>query len=222
MSAAHWSTEAFKVVAMLAVAAGLVAVLSFGRTQAAAPAAVAFNPRDAAVFIETFKGHGSGVVIAPGLVLTAKHVVDKAEGLKANGRDAKVLWTGGKGGDIALLAADTSGRRPAEINCAAPAQGDDVVIHGNPLVLRNIATHGKVGSSEPQTADPDFEDSVVIDATIAPGNSGGGVFNTRGQLVGIVNAVMMAPSSHPFMQATTPLGLMTAGPTLCKLLGRAA
>lgn len=209
---------------LVAAVSGFAAHVTYKPTQAAiaaAPAPTPFNPRDAAVRIETPKGHGSGVVIAPGLVLTAKHVVEKAESVRVGEHGARVLWMSGKGGDIALLAADTAGRRPAEINCSAPVQGDEVVIHGNPLILRDIATHGKIASSAPQQVE-ELADMVVVDATINPGNSGGGVFGKDGRLVGIVDAVMLVQMNPFSPSSVTPLGLITPGSTLCKLLGRVA
>lgn len=200
-------------------------------TGVANPAARA-TPARTSVYIEVAEGHGSGVVIGHNRVLTAAHVVkgaDKVTVTFADGskREATVLWSGAPtkehpGHDLAMLQVDTGANAPARMSCARQEQGTPIVVYGNPLHFRAIATWGRIASYTEQQIDG-LAEVAVIDATVNPGNSGGGVFNEAGELVGIVNAVALAPTYGGMMMPTsaiTPLGIVTPSTVACRLLGR--
>lgn len=166
--------------------------------------------------------HGSGVVIAPGVVLTNQHVVEKNDKPKVefpNGdkRDAKVAWKGLNGYDLAVLFVDTGNVKPAEIDCAPSQVGRPIYAHGHPMSLRNITTWGKV-SSVPMTADEEIVDAVILDLTITSGNSGGGVWSGN-KLVGISTAVL-ARGGFFGPAAQTGHSVMIPASAICRVLGR--
>ena len=133
-------------------------------------------------------GSGSAVVIAPGLVLTAAHVAVN-DNLLINGKPTKTLKIS-KDVDLALV--------QAQVDCPcvklgeSPSIGDSVVAVGWPLGKIEYATPGSVQG---------WADGMLwTDTTIAPGNSGGGMFafqNGEWKLVGIT--VQVAGMGWGFM-----------------------
>lgn len=174
------------------------------------------------VAINDAGSHGSGVVIAPGVVLTNKHVVEKLDKLKVefpggDKRDATVAWKGVNGYDLAVLLVDTGTVRPAEIDCAPSPVGRTIFAHGHPRHLRNITTWGKV-SSTPLTSDDEIADAVVLDLTITSGNSGGGVWSGN-KLVGLATAVL-ATGGFFGPSGQTGHSVMIPASAICRVLGR--
>ena len=149
-------------------------------------------------------GSGSGVVIAKEYVLTNYHVVEGAHSLKIsideneeNLFDATVVASDSDK-DVAVLHVPGLPLEPVELgNSDDLVIGDWVVCIGNPIGFTGTATAGIVSglnreiASENSTFDKYGRRSQVVnsmiqtDAAINSGNSGGGMFNTAGQLVGI-------------------------------------
>lgn len=166
-------------------------------------------------------GHGSGVHIGDGYVLTAAHVTAGKEtmaylrddGLKGS---ATVLWEN-KARDISLVRIDTdSGISAANLECREPDPGETVLLKGNPLNLEHITTYGRVAGSAVPIAH--WESVVPVDASIAGGMSGGGMFDTDGDLIGINVGMALQPLG---MAATAVgLSLIVPGSAICGLLAR--
>ena len=143
-------------------------------------------------------GLGSGVVIAPGLVLTNNHVVADADELKVKTADkrvltAKVVGTDPKS-DLALLKldGDSSGLVPLELGDSARLRlGDVVLAVGNPFGVGQTVTMGIVSAKgRANMGIVDYEDFIQTDAAINPGNSGGALVDMEGHLVGINTAIL--------------------------------
>ena len=148
-----------------------------------------------------FEGLGSGVVVDPsGWVLTAAHVVQTAEEVNvelASGETvpAKVVASEVLV-DLALLKLD---RAPAKLVAAQPGDssrleiGDPIFIVGAPLGISQSLTVGHVsGRRQANALFGGFEAAELIqtDAAINTGNSGGPMFNMRGEVVGIVSSIL--------------------------------
>ena len=144
-------------------------------------------------------GAGSGVIISSdGYILTCAHVVDGASTITVTigDKDYTATLVGeDTTSDIAVIKIDADGLTPATVgNSDGLKVGQSVMAVGNPLgELGGTVTGGMIsalnrsvtiqGSSSVNTMS-----LIQMDASVSPGNSGGGLFNMNGELVGIVNA----------------------------------
>jgi S1-C subfamily serine protease len=154
------------------------------------------EPSVVTVLVE--EGLGSGVVFRDGgLVLTNQHVVQDAEtvelALADGGRTrAEVIGTD-EITDLAVLRAERTDLPAASFQTELPPPGAVVLALGSPLGFRNSVTLGivsGVGREIPGSAEqaPALVDLIQTDAAISPGNSGGALVDTQGQVIGINDA----------------------------------
>ena len=141
-------------------------------------------------------GSGSGVILTEdGYIATCAHVVDGAKSVKVTLNDdttydATIVGTDAKN-DIAIIKIEATGLTPAVVGDSETLTvGSEVIAIGNPLgELRGTATAGII-SAVNRTIEVENQTMTLIqtDAAISPGNSGGGLFDATGKLIGIVNA----------------------------------
>lgn len=143
------------------------------------------------------KGAGSGVIISSdGYIVTNHHVIDNANTIKVTLRDASTTYDAtligsDEDNDIALIKIDAEGLTAATFgDSSSLAVGDYVVAIGNPLgTLGGTVTDGIISALAREVTIEDKNMTLLqTNAQISPGNSGGGLFNEKGELVGIVNA----------------------------------
>ncbi|MDO4852783.1 MAG: trypsin-like peptidase domain-containing protein, partial [Clostridia bacterium] len=142
------------------------------------------------------EGSGSGVILTEdGYIATCAHVVENASKIKVYLNDdteyEATLVGQDKRNDIAIIKIDAANLTAAEIGDSDMLTvGEDVIAIGNPLgELRGTATSGIISAlRRPVTVENSEMELVQTDAAISPGNSGGGLFNASGKLIGIVNA----------------------------------
>ena len=141
-------------------------------------------------------GSGSGIVLtSDGYIITCKHVVDGAETIKVILNDdteyeATLIGSDARS-DLAVLKIEAVGLAPATLGDSDMLTvGEEVIAIGNPLgELRGTATSGIVSALSRDVMVGSVDMSLIqTDAAISPGNSGGGLFNSSGSLIGIVNA----------------------------------
>ena len=145
-------------------------------------------------------GAGSGVIISDdGYILTCAHVVEGASNVTVSINDTDytaAIIGADTDSDVAVLKIDAEGLTPAVVGDSnALAVGEEVVAVGNPLGnLSGTVTNGIVSALNRNVPIQNNDGTVLnltliqTNASISPGNSGGGLFNMAGELVGIVNA----------------------------------
>jgi serine protease Do len=156
-------------------------------TPAAPPAIQAALVTDASVvYVDTGSGHGSGVHIGDGYILTAGHVADSAKILHIKTSDGKtrpadVLWIN-KEYDVALLRTDPKDIGAATLSCRYAHVGEDIRAIGNPLSLEFVSSYGRI-SGDVRKLGP-WKSVLVTDLTTVMGQSGGPVFDEGGGIGG--------------------------------------
>jgi len=149
-------------------------------------------------------GSGSGIILtSDGYIVTCKHVVDGAETIKVilnddTEHEAKLIGSDSRT-DLAVLKIEATGLTPATLGDSDMLTvGEDVIAIGNPLgELRGTATSGIVSALSREVTVGSMDMSLIqTDAAISPGNSGGGLFNASGSLIGIVNAKASGSNSE--------------------------
>jgi S1-C subfamily serine protease len=140
---------------------------------------------------------GSGFILdKQGLILTNNHVIDNAQRVEVTLSDkhkykATVL-TVDKNHDLALLKIDAPNLVPATLSDSRNlAVGQRVYAIGNPFGLSGTMTRGIISAIRsirgPQ-GNP-IEDAIQTDASVNPGNSGGPLLNSRGEVIGITTMI---------------------------------
>lgn len=145
-------------------------------------------------------GVGTGFIIsADGQIVTNAHVVEGADTVKvtlSDGQtlDGKVLGLD-KATDIALVKVDAGKDLPTVAfgDSTKLKVGQDVVAIGNPFGLGNSVTAGIVSALGRDINSGPFDNYIQTDAAINKGNSGGPLFDTQGEVVGI-NTAIFSPS----------------------------
>lgn len=165
-------------------------------------------------------GHGSGAILDGGYILTAGYVSEDAETVTVITRDGKkhegeVLWSNhGYGSyDVSLIYVHSMRNMDgADLSCAEPVLGQDIVVLGNPKQSDWLKTWGKVANPDASKGPQDmWKEVVALDATATHGNSGGPVIDANtGVFVGLL------VGGYP----GTGFTFMVPGKTLCHMLGR--
>ena len=144
-------------------------------------------------------GAGSGVIISSdGYILTCAHVVDGASTITVtiDDKDYTATLVGeDTTSDVAVIKIDATGLTPATVGDSDNLKvGQSVMAVGNPLgELGGTVTGGMISALNRSvtiqgTSSTNTMSLIQMDASVSPGNSGGGLFNMNGELVGIVNA----------------------------------
>ena len=142
------------------------------------------------------QGVGSGFIIDPdGWIVTNHHVVDNAGEIKVTLHDGRKLAATLAGSDpktdLAVLRVEADSALPFVPfgDSDRTRVGDWVLAVGNPFGLGGTVTAGIVSARGRDIGSGPYDDFIQIDAPINRGNSGGPLFNRRGEVVGINTAI---------------------------------
>jgi len=169
-------------------------------------------------------GHGSGVYIGKGLVLTSAHVVQDAAEVtlkSASGgwQQGVILWKSTKY-DVAAIRPFNGGAYDiAPLSCREPKAGEYAVAYGSPLTNEFLYLPGTVAGKPIRMGTLESVSPAAIPLT--NGNSGGPVFNARGYVIGIVAATQITTLFEKF-PSQTGISYFVPGSVICGLLGRSA
>jgi len=145
------------------------------------------------------EGTGSGFFISSdGYIVTNNHVIENAMGIKVNFSDGSIEKAELKGTDpstdIAVIKIYGSGQKALSFaNSDSLKVGQIAIAIGNPLGLQHSVTAGVVsalGRTLRATNGRLIDDVIQTDAALNPGNSGGPLVNSSGQVIGINTAVI--------------------------------
>lgn len=148
-------------------------------------------------------GTGSGVIISEdGYIVTNNHVVKDASEIEITLNDnksykAKLIGTDSKM-DIALLKIDAKEKLPYTVfgNSDNVKIGEWVLAVGNPYNLNSTVTAGIVSAKARNLGDKGIQSFIQTDAAVNPGNSGGALVDTRGNLIGINTMISSMTGSY--------------------------
>jgi S1-C subfamily serine protease len=176
------------------------------------------GPAVAAV-VSKGRGMGSGVAISPdGLIVTNDHVVDGATALEVAFPDGRQLTANVIGADrdtdLALLKAHGAGLPAATLGDSANLRrGQIAVAIGNPLGFDSTVTAGVVsalGRSLMSRSGRPIEDVIQTDAALNPGNSGGALVSSAGDVIGINTAMIRGAQGICFAVASNTVRLVVS------------
>ena len=165
------------------------------------------------------EGSGSGVIISTdGYIVTNNHVIDNASTVEVTLNDkrkfdAKVIGTD-PSTDIALLKIEAENLPIIEFGDSDDLHiGEWVLAVGNPFNLTSTVTAGIVSAKARNinilNAEMKIESFIQTDAAVNPGNSGGALVNTRGELIGINTAIASQTGSYSGYSFAVPTTIVS-------------
>ena len=159
------------------------------------------------------RGQGSGFIISPdGVILTNAHVVRDAKEVTVKLTDrrefkAKVLGADAKT-DIAVLRIDASNLPTVSLGSTRDLKvGEWVLAIGSPFGFENTVTAGVVSAKGRSLPDDSGVPFIQTDAAVNPGNSGGPLFNARGEVVGINSQIYSRSGGYQGVSFAIPIDL---------------
>ncbi len=159
------------------------------------------------------QGEGSGFIVSPdGVILTNAHVVDDASKVTVKLTDhrefeARVIGSD-KTSDVAVLKID--GKDLPVVRLGDPsslAVGEWVVAIGSPFGFENSVTAGIVSAKGRNLPDDTYVPFIQTDVAVNPGNSGGPLFNLRGEVVGINSQIYSRSGGYQGVSFAIPIDM---------------
>ena len=161
------------------------------------------------------RGEGSGFIVDPnGVILTNAHVVRDAKDVTVKLTDrrefrAKVLGSDPKT-DVAVLKIDAKNLPVVPLGSARDLKvGEWVLAIGSPFGFENSVTAGVVSAKGRSLPDDGFVPFIQTDVAVNPGNSGGPLFNTRGEVVGINSQIFSRTGGYQGLSFAIPIDVAT-------------
>jgi len=156
---------------------------------------------------------GSGFIISDdGYILTNRHVVDDASEVLVKLTDkrefkARVIGSDRRS-DVALIKIDAKGLPKIAIGDSVKLKvGEWVVAIGSPFGFENSVTQGIVSAKGRSLPDEDYVSFIQTDVPVNPGNSGGPLFNLRGEVVGINSQIYSRTGGYMGLSFAIPINV---------------
>jgi Do/DeqQ family serine protease len=182
----------------------------FGRPQ---------NPRQQESPKEQPGSAGSGVIMSQdGYIVTNNHVIEKASSIEVTLNDKRTFLAEVVGADpttdLALLKIDADDLNPLPFGNSDDLKiGEWVLAVGNPFNLTSTVTAGIVSAKARNinilSADLKIESFIQTDAAMNPGNSGGALVNTKGELMGINTAIASQTGTFTGYSFAVPVSIVS-------------
>ena len=167
-------------------------------------------------------GSGSGVIISSeGYIVTNNHVIEDASEIEVilndNSKYSAKLVGSDPSTDIAVLKIEGSGFQPIRLGNSDEVHiGEWVLAVGNPFNLTSTVTAGIISAkarninllSDRSKDVVPIESFIQTDAAVNPGNSGGALVNTSGELIGINTAIASQTGSYSGYSFAIPVNLV--------------
>ena len=157
------------------------------------------------------RGQGSGFIVsADGTILTNAHVVDGATEVTVKLTDrrefkAKVVGSDRRS-DIAVLKIDARSLPTVRLgNPADVSVGEWVLAIGSPFGFENTATSGIVSAKSRSLSGDSYVPFLQTDVAVNPGNSGGPLFNLKGEVIGINSQIYSASGGYQGISFAIPI-----------------
>jgi len=161
------------------------------------------------------RGQGSGFIISPdGIILTNAHVVDGAQEVTVKLTDrrefkAKVLGADPQT-DVAVIRIDAKNLPVVKIgDPAASKVGEPVLAIGSPYGFESSATAGIISAKSRALPEDTYVPFIQTDVAVNPGNSGGPLFNLKGEVIGINSQIYSQTGGYQGLSFAIPIDVAT-------------
>ncbi|MNS84041.1 putative periplasmic serine endoprotease DegP-like precursor [compost metagenome] len=161
------------------------------------------------------RGLGSGFIVSSdGLILTNAHVVDNATEVTVKLTDrrefkAKVLGADPQT-DIAVIRIDAKNLPTVRLGDPSKIRvGEPVLAIGSPYGFENTVTAGIVSAKSRSLPDDTYVPFIQTDVAVNPGNSGGPLFNQRGEVIGINSQIYSQTGGYQGLSFAIPINVAT-------------
>ncbi len=172
---------------------------------------------------------GSGFIIdGEGYVVTNNHVIQGAEDITVILRDdtqlkAKLIGSDARV-DLAVLKVEPPGKKPLPAikfgDSDKTRVGDWVVAIGNPFGLGHSVTAGIISARGRSLSNESLDDYLQTDAAINKGNSGGPLFNTEGEVIGVNTAIYSPSGTNAGLAFSIPSNIVKQAADQLREFGR--
>jgi serine protease Do len=159
------------------------------------------------------RGMGSGFIVSPdGVILTNAHVVDDVSEVTVkltDGREfrAKVIGSD-KPSDVAVIKIDATGLPTVKLGSSTNEKvGEWVLAIGSPYGFENSVTSGIVSAKSRSLPDGTYIPFIQTDVAVNPGNSGGPLFNMKGEVIGINAQIFSHTGGYQGLSFAVPIEL---------------
>ncbi len=214
-----------RLIASLTAATAVVFAVGFIMAADATPT-VEPTARSVVKMVIPNSGHGSGVHLGNGFILTAGHVTEGADWIDVvdttgDHHHGEILWFN-HAYDVSLVHIDDyADIQAAPLSCKDPKVGDAIRLEGSPsdvdfaIAWGRVSAFGKVGY-ENIDGKGMWKRLITLDITAAPGDSGGPIYDEKtGEVIGILVSGMIIP-----MRGVYPYSYMVGGREICHIMGR--